>query len=111
MISRRSLLQSLAAAPAWTAAGAAAPVIGFATGTYGMKTMNPEDALRTLAETGYDGVELCLIAGWPTDPARMTAADRRALRKVVDDTGLAVPAMLESLPISSAPGKRAHNIE
>ena len=42
--------------------------IGLNTGTYGMKSMKTADALRTLSDIGYDGVELCLIAGWPTDP-------------------------------------------
>jgi sugar phosphate isomerase/epimerase len=87
------------------------PEIGFATGTYGMKRMATGDALRTLAKIGYDGVELCLIASWPADPAKLSAADRRELRKLIGDTGLALPAVLESLPYGSTPSKRTHNIE
>lgn len=110
MISRRTLLQSCLA-PAVMAAAKTEPEIGFAIGNYGMKTMATGDALRTLAEIGYDGVELCFIAGWPTDPAKLSATDRRELRKLLGDTGLALPAVLESLAYGSTPEKRAHNIE
>src|SRR5882762_2490330 len=94
-----------------TAADKQSPVIGFATGTYGMKTMSTEEALRTIAKIGYDGVELALLPGWPTDPAKLSAADRRAVRALLADIGLALPSMLESLAITGAPPKRAQNLE
>jgi len=96
-------------APPLQAAASGKPEIGFATGTYGMKSMSTREALRTLAEIGYDGVQLCLISGWPTDPARMTASDRMELRQILRDTRLAVPAVLESLQVK--PEKRASNLE
>jgi sugar phosphate isomerase/epimerase len=98
-------------APALLAAVKDEPRIGFATGTYGMKTMSTADALHTLAEIGYDGVQLCFIAGWPTDPAKLSATDRRELRKLIGDTGLGLPAVLEGLPYGNTPEKRAHNVE
>jgi len=94
---------------------AAAPrkesTIGFATGTYGMKTMRTEDAFRAIAKIGYDGVEPCFISGWPSDPATVSAANRRAFRKVIDETRLLVPAVLESLTITGTAEKRAYNLE
>ena len=110
MISRRSMLQSLAAA-AVLGAAPKRPVIGFATGTYGMKTLSTQEALRAIAEIGFDGVEPCLITGWPADPAKLSAPDRRALRSVLGETGLAVPALLESLSITGVAAKRASNLE
>lgn len=85
--------------------------IGLAFGTYGLKTLTTEAALRTIARIGYDGVEPALMPGWPTDPAQMSAADRQTLRRLIGDLGLAVPAVLESLPLQSAPEKRAANLE
>jgi sugar phosphate isomerase/epimerase len=124
MITRRALLQSFAAASALSVTGvnnAAAsafsdtginnPVVGFGNGTYGMKSMKTEDAFRTLAEIGYDGVELCVIAGWPTDPANLSSVQTHELRNLVNDSGLALPAMLENLPFSESPEKRASNLE
>ena len=90
---------------------AAPPTIGLAFGTYGMKTLTIEEALTTIAEIGYDGVEPSLISGWPTDPAVMSAADRKRFRRLIDDTGLAVPAMLESLPLVGRPGSVDANLE
>lgn len=109
MISRRAVLQS--AVPALLRAAPNDPAIGFATGTYGMKALPTEQALRTIAEIGYDGVEPCLIAGWPLDSAKLSAAERRALRRVLTDTGLEVPALLESLPVTAVPARRAQNLE
>jgi len=87
------------------------PTIGLAFGTYGMKALTTEAALRTIARIGYDGVELAILPGWPTDPARMSAADRKDLRRLVGELGLAVPAMLESLPLQGTPKGRAVNLE
>ena len=47
------MLQSLAAGAILRAASKS-PVIGFAAGTYGMKTLSTQEALRTIAEIGYD---------------------------------------------------------
>ncbi len=82
--------------------------IGLNTGTYGMKSLKTVDALRTIAEIGYDGVELCLMPGWYTDPAVLSAADRREIRSTLDGTGLALPSLMDSLSIM---GNRARNIE
>lgn len=110
VMSRRTMLQSLAAAAGHTAASAGRR-IGFATGTYGMKMLSTQEALSAIAAIGYDGVELCLIAGWPTDPAKLSLPDRRALRSLLGDTGLAVPALLESLTITGVAAKRTANLE
>ena len=85
--------------------------IGLAFGTYGMRTLTTEAALRTIARIGYDGVEPALMPGWPTDPAQMSAADRKTLRRLLGDFGLAVPAMLESLPLQGTPKGRAANLD
>jgi len=85
--------------------------IGFALGTYGMQSMKTPDALRTLAGFGYDGVELALMPGWPTEAKLLSSGDRAELRRMLGDLGLALPAMLESLPLVGSPDKRAANLE
>ena len=106
-ITRRAWLASAAAG---TLAGRSAS-IGFAFGTYGMKTIPTVDALRTIAGIGYDGVELCLIEGWPADPAKVGAGARRTIREVLGERRLAVPALLEALPLAGTAEKRAYNLE
>lgn len=92
------------------AKGGAAP-IGFGYGTYGMKTLPWDEALRTLAEIGYDGVEIALMPEWPTEPRLLSPADRRQIRALLGELGLALPAFLEVLPITGAAQKKAENVE
>jgi sugar phosphate isomerase/epimerase len=107
-IDRRTFVKSTAAAALPNSPAAA---VGFATGTYGMKSVPTREALRALAGIGYDGVELCLIPGWPTDPATLSGGDRTDLRRILGDGGLALPAFLESLPMIGTPEKRRYNLE
>ena len=99
------------AADSGSAAKTSPPTIGLAFGTYGMKTLTIEEALPTIAAIGYDGVEPALMPGWPTDPAQMSAARRKTLRQLIADNGLAVPAMLEVLPLVGTAKSRATNLE
>ena len=76
-----------------------------------MKDLATVDALRLIKDIGYDGVQLALMPGWPADPAKLAADDRRTLRRQIEDSGLAVPSMLESIPLSGTPDARAKNLE
>ncbi len=112
--SRRVLgagLAAFAAAPLLSAAGKPRSTVGLSIGTYGMKDLTTADALRLIKETGYDGVQLCIIAGWPADPAKLSAADRRTLRKQIEDSGLALPSMLENIPLKGTPDGKAKNLD
>lgn len=85
--------------------------IGFGYGTYGMKTLPWDGALRTLAEIGYDGVEIALMPEWPTEPQLLSPTVRRQIRAMLGELGLALPAFLEVLPITGVAQKRAENLE
>lgn len=67
-------------------------------GTYGMKGMKLEDALRALDEIGFDGVEIAAHPGYDGEPATMPADRRRAIRRQLDASGLAATALMENLP-------------
>ena len=109
-IGRREVLALLAAPLA--ARPAPAPTgIGFAIGTYGMKPLPTIEAVRIIAAIGYDGVELALMSGWPADPARLTPEQRKEIAKTLADTGLALPALNENLPLTGTLQSRAHNLE
>jgi len=99
----------LIAVPA--AAAPAAGEIGFGYGTYGAKTLTTDAALRLIAETGYDGVELALMPGWPTEPKLLDAARRKQLRAQLRERRLALPSLLEVLPLLGGAGKRQENLE
>jgi sugar phosphate isomerase/epimerase len=101
----------LAPAPLLGAARMPSPTVGLAIGTYGMKELSTPEALRLLCDTGYDGVQLALMPGWPTDPATLTGQGRRELRKQIEDSGLGLPSMLESLPLTGNSDAKAKNLD
>jgi inosose dehydratase len=104
-------LAAFASAPRSAAARKTRPTVGLAIGTYGMKNLTTPDALRLIKETGYDGVQLALMPGWATDPAKLSADDRRVLRRQNEDSGLAVPALLENIPLRATADARATNLD
>lgn len=106
---RRALLGLLAARLARTAT--ASHPVGFAIGTYGMRTVPTREAFRLIAEIGYDGVALALMPGWPADPARLTRSQRQEIRDGLRESGLALPSLNESLPITGLPQDRGYNLE
>jgi sugar phosphate isomerase/epimerase len=69
--------------------------LGFS--TYGMPGWTTENALDTIAATGFDTVELCLLPAYDSAPEKLTPARRRDLRRRLDDLGLGLPAFMESL--------------
>jgi len=57
---RRSFLSLIAAGPLVRATPGP---VRLHIGNYGMQNLPIDEALRTIADIGYDGAELCLIAG------------------------------------------------
>jgi len=56
--------------------------------TWGMQTTPIDDAVRHCAALGFDGLELTIIPGWPTDATTMTDIERKRIRRLYDDAGL-----------------------
>lgn len=73
-------------------------------GTYGMQGIAVDRALGSIREMGYDGAELCLMAGWLSEPGKLDAAARRRIRGL----GLPIPSMIENfnLLVSEADHER-----
>lgn len=61
-------------------------------GTYGMQGLELDRALALIGDIGFDGAELCLMPGWPSEPARLDAAARRRIR----GQRVAIPTMIEN---------------
>lgn len=88
-----------------------APPVRFGFSLYGMKTLKVAEALKTCAEIGYDGVELVLLPDWPTEPKRLTAEDRRDLKKQLGDAGLAPLGLMENLSEPAEDAVHHSNLE
>lgn len=61
--------------------------------TWGMKTVDIERAVPAVAEIGYQGIELAVTPGWPTDLYTLDAARRRCIARLLDEYGLVLTAV------------------
>jgi inosose dehydratase len=97
VLTRRSAL-TMAAGAALVRAQARPLQFGFS--LYGMKTVPVLEGLGHVARIGYKVTELCLRAGWNTEPKLLTKADRTAIRKRIADLGLSLPSVMENIPLA-----------
>ncbi|MFZ0214915.1 MAG: sugar phosphate isomerase/epimerase [Candidatus Dormiibacterota bacterium] len=58
--------------------------------TWGMQQTPIDVAVRHCAALGFDGLELTVIPGWPTDAALLDDGERRRIRRLYDDHGIAL---------------------
>jgi sugar phosphate isomerase/epimerase len=70
--------------------------------TWGMPTVPIETAVAHCAALGFDGLELTVIPGWPTDAAGLDPAARRRLRALYDDHRLALSGLSGNVPLLAA---------
>ncbi len=65
---------------------------------YGMRDLSPVKAIGSLAQMGYQGIEIPALPGFATDPTHCTLDTRRDIRKALSDNGLTLGSVMESLP-------------
>lgn len=121
---RRFMVAAASAAAAMSAGGASRRVfaaaaleskgklpftLGFS--LYGMKTLPIDEALRTCAEIGYRDVEPALLAGYDTEPKRVSAARRKEIRSLADGLGLRIPCLMENIRPAVDDAAQAENFE
>lgn len=80
-------------------------------GNYGMPSLTAEEALRTIAEIGFDGVELSLMPDWDTAPQKLSTERRGELRRLLADSGLRLTSLMEDLPPSANDTEHRHTLE
>ena len=61
--------------------------------TWGMPTVPVEAAIRHLAQTGFDGIELTVIPGYTTELSTLDSDERRRVAKLLKNYHLALPAI------------------
>jgi len=67
--------------------------------TWGMQQTPIEVAVDHCAALGFDGLELTVIPGWPTDAAGLDGAARRRIRRLYDDAGLELCGLSGNTPL------------
>ena len=93
------------------ATGANSPPFGLGFSLYGMKSLPLDTALKTCAEIGYDNVELCLLSGFPTEPALLANADRSKLREQLAALKLRVSGLMENFSLLADDANRAKQLD
>lgn len=79
--------------------------------TWGMPLVPIDVAVAHCAGLGFDGLELTVIPGWSTDAAGLDAAERKRIRRLYDDHGLALCGMSGNTPLLAAePEEHARNM-
>src|SRR5256885_6220619 len=104
MMTRRSLLAAAASAPLLRAQKR--PLI-FGFSLYGMKTLPSREGLGHVARIGYKATELSLRPGWDTESKLIGKAGRIEIRKRIGDLGLALPSVMENLPLGRSGARQA----
>jgi len=104
-VTRRETL-ALAAAAALARAQSRPLQLGFS--LYGMKTVPHLEGLGHVARIGYKVTELCLRAGWDTEPKLLTRASRATIRKRIADLELTLPSVMENMALGRADGQASN---
>ena len=78
---------------------------------YGMKTLPWREGLTHVARIGYKCTELCLRAGWDTEPKLLTRSDRTEIRNRIGDLGLELSSVMENLGLARPGGNLETNLE
>lgn len=100
----------LAGRPARLAAAAPSDLqLGFS--LYGMKSLPLDRALAECKRIGYRTVELALIAGFPTEPAKLLPAARAAMVAQIKAAGLPVVSLLVNLGLTGDAKAHAAHLE
>lgn len=63
-------------------------------GNYGMPHTPFKEMVLQIADIGYDGVELCVNARYPTSPGQLTSLERQELKTIIGDSGLAIDKLM-----------------
>ena len=108
VISRRQLLPwaAIPILPGTRLHGKSGPV-SLSIGNYGMPMWPVDRALGIIREIGYDGAELCLMAGWPSEPRKLDVAARRRIRQ----QALPIPSMIENLNLLVSAADHASTLD
>ena len=72
-------------------------------GNYGMQSAKVEDAIRLIADLGFDGIELSVMTEWDSVPGKLSDERRRTIRRMLADAGLLLSSLMENLSHPPSP--------
>jgi len=84
-------------------------LLGF--GTYGTRSLSTEEAIRLIAESGYDAIELTVNPGWDASPEMMPPGRRKEIRELLTESGLELTSLMESINPSADDVQEQKNLD
>jgi inosose dehydratase len=111
--SRAAMLSAGAALASRAGASQERPerTIGLGFSLYGAKSLSLADALQSIAEAGYDCVEIPVMPDWPADSSRFSPAQRKQLASELAQRRLRLTALMENLPALGDAAQHAAHLE
>lgn len=85
------------------------PTLGY--NLYGMKTVPLAEAIAACARIGYGNVEVCMLPGYPAEPARLGKPARAELRRQLKGLGVGVSAIMPPLSLNGDEAAHARSLE
>jgi inosose dehydratase len=80
--------------------------------TWGTKTIDIEQLIPAIAKIGYQGIELAVTPGWPTELYSLHAARRQRIAQLLDEYGLVLTAVAGHTSMcESDPDQNATNLQ
>jgi sugar phosphate isomerase/epimerase len=113
-LSRRTLLGGAAAlwlsgaSRGWSRQQPGPPGIGFS--LYGMRQLDPVQAVMLCRQIGYDSVELPLMADWPCDSLQLDPTRAAQIGAALRDTGTRLAGLMANLPLLVGPEQHEQHL-
>lgn len=79
--------------------------------TYPLPQLTAAEAVKLIAQTGYDSVELTVTPDRDVSPDRLSSDRRKTIRQVIEDHGLRLTSLMEHLPIAGEEAEHARQLE
>jgi inosose dehydratase len=104
-------LAAFAVATAYARSLSADRTIGLGVNTFAFKRQPFDITIREVAAIGFDAIELSALPEHPTEPVRVSTAERRQIRRLLGDQGLALPQIFERIPLMGTEAEHHGNLE
>ncbi|MBT5707669.1 MAG: sugar phosphate isomerase/epimerase [Verrucomicrobia bacterium] len=110
--SRREILTTLAGSLGYSLLSEETPTpCSLSIGTYGLQMLPLKTAIDLVSKTGYDGIEIAAMPGYPGDPNLLSSEKRKEIKTQRSNLGLRIDAIMAGIVPSEEPSKRTTNLD
>ena len=99
------------ASPVWAAPAAKPKGCTLSIGTYSLKGMPLEEAVKLVSATGYDAIEIATQPGFDGEPVKLSPQRRKDVHARLAGAGLRLTSLMEHLPPATEDRQHAADLE